>query len=1001
MADSHREPELQRKRSRKVDVRSRQQSSLDKSTELGSSAPSQDWLIGGGEMGDLVRSMDWSATPLGPRHSWPQSLRTTANTVLATPFPMCLLWGEDLTMIYNEGYRIIAADKHPRALGGYSRDIWSEVWEFNKPIFEKVMTRGESVNLEDQVYPITRKGFLEQASFTICYSPVYDESGAVGGTLVTLIESTQRVTARKAAEETLRQRAEEVERLLEAVPAAVWVAHDPQCLTITGNRRANEFYEAQAGENVSATTLPEVRRFFTPDGQELRGEELPMQKAIATNQDVRDVELHVQLPSGKRIAMLGSAVPLRDHAGSARGCIGTFLDITERKRTEEALRQSEARYRVLHESMRDAFVQVTMEGQIVDFNDLYYQMLGYTPDEVRELTYHAITPERWHEFEERIVREQIIARGFSDVYEKEYRRKDGTVFPVELRTILLRDEAGRPVGMWGIVRDITARKAAEAALRESEERFRVAQELSPDGFLIFRPLRDSTGLVTDFLWMYENDAAARMNDTNPKEVCGKRVSEVLAHHDKSPFHKAYKEVAETGEVRVVEEAFYDQDTFQQRRWFRVAAVPATGGDVAILVQDVTERKSTAEARRESEERFRSVAENMSEGLMLFDPRSNLIYQNAASLHIHGYAPQEDGRISHKNLPATWQAWDDQGHPIGFDQWPVSRVFRGERFQDQVLHVLRPETGLEFDASYNGSPIYNAEGKLVFGFITIREITQQRKAEAALRESHARLKKVLEVEAVGVMFWDLATGCMTDANDTFLQMMGYSRREVEARELTWQKLTPPEYLEVSLAEIRKFQVTGRVGPYEKEYFRKDGTRQWLLIAGSSLGDNQCVEFCVDITERKRAEEALRESEERLAAVTENLREGLIIADGEGRVFYWNPAALGMFGYASMEECRRKLAEFADTFEVRPLDDDRPLPVADWPMSRVLRGEVLRDWEIRVRRFDQRWEKILAYSGWLIRSASGETLAFVSVIDVTERKQAEAKLQRDHPALSNYC
>jgi PAS domain S-box-containing protein len=138
----------------------------------------------------------------------------------------------------------------------------------------------------------------------------------------------------------------------------------------------------------------------------------------------------------------------------------------------------------------------------------------------------------------------------------------------------------------------------------------------------------------------------------------------------------------------------------------------------------------------------------------------------------------------------------------------------------------------------------------------QDITERKQAEEALRESHARLEKVLEVETAGVMFWDLTTGRMTDANDTFLKMMGYSRREVDAGELTWQKLTPPEYVEASLAEIRKFQATGRVGPYEKEYLRKDGTRQWLLFAGSSLGGNACVEFCVDVADRKQAEEAVR-------------------------------------------------------------------------------------------------------------------------------------------------
>jgi PAS domain S-box-containing protein len=139
--------------------------------------------------------------------------------------------------------------------------------------------------------------------------------------------------------------------------------------------------------------------------------------------------------------------------------------------------------------------------------------------------------------------------------------------------------------------------------------------------------------------------------------------------------------------------------------------------------------------------------------------------------------------------------------------------------------------------------------------TVQDITERKRAEEALRQSLERLEKVMEIETVGVMFWDLNTGCMMDANDTFLKLMGYSRSQVEARELNWQNLTPPEYMDVSRAEVEKFLATGRVGPYEKEYFRKDGTRRWLLFAGSSLGNNQCVEFCVDIADRKKAEQQL--------------------------------------------------------------------------------------------------------------------------------------------------
>ncbi len=143
--------------------------------------------------------------------------------------------------------------------------------------------------------------------------------------------------ALRQSEERLRQRAEEVETLMELAPAAIWVAHDPQCNQISGNRAADSFYEAQEEENVSANASS-VRRFFR-GGRELKPEELPMQEAAARNVEVRNTELDVLLPSGRWLNMLGSASPLRDAEGRARGCVGAFVDITERKRMEETLRE--------------------------------------------------------------------------------------------------------------------------------------------------------------------------------------------------------------------------------------------------------------------------------------------------------------------------------------------------------------------------------------------------------------------------------------------------------------------------------------------------------------------------------------------------------------------------------------------------------------------------------------------------------------------------------------
>jgi PAS domain S-box-containing protein len=162
--------------------------------------------------------------------------------------------------------------------------------------------------------------------------------------------------------------------------------------------------------------------------------------------------------------------PLRDEQGNITSAMGVCRDITPQKRVELALRSSEAKYRRLHQSMWDAFVSVDMTGRILECNDAYCQMLGYEQEELLKLTYMDLTPDRWHAFEARIIDEEILPLGHSPVYEKEYRRKDGTVLPVELRTNLIRDDDGQPATMWAIVRDITERKRAQKELFEANRR---------------------------------------------------------------------------------------------------------------------------------------------------------------------------------------------------------------------------------------------------------------------------------------------------------------------------------------------------------------------------------------------------------------------------------------------------------------------------------------------------------------------------------------------------
>ncbi|HVA90459.1 MAG TPA: PAS domain-containing protein, partial [Chloroflexota bacterium] len=151
-------------------------------------------LGGGGEVGALVRALDWSTTPLGPSESWPQSLRTALSICLASRFPILIWWGPDLVMLYNDAYRpILGATKHPRALGQRGRDCWPEIWDLIGPMLAGVLTTGEATWSDDQLLPLDRNGYVEECYFTFSYSPIRDETGGIGGVFTAVTETTGRV----------------------------------------------------------------------------------------------------------------------------------------------------------------------------------------------------------------------------------------------------------------------------------------------------------------------------------------------------------------------------------------------------------------------------------------------------------------------------------------------------------------------------------------------------------------------------------------------------------------------------------------------------------------------------------------------------------------------------------------------------------------------------------------------------------------------------------------
>ena len=152
-----------------------------------------DVLRGGGEMGTLMRSIDWNRTAVGAVERWPQSLRTALSILLETGFPMYIAWGAEFTQFYNDGYRpILGSTKHPSAMGASTRDTFAEIWDIIGPMFGGVM-QGTPTTVVDFMLPLDRHGFAEECYFIFSYSPIRQEDGTVGGVLVTVTETTQRV----------------------------------------------------------------------------------------------------------------------------------------------------------------------------------------------------------------------------------------------------------------------------------------------------------------------------------------------------------------------------------------------------------------------------------------------------------------------------------------------------------------------------------------------------------------------------------------------------------------------------------------------------------------------------------------------------------------------------------------------------------------------------------------------------------------------------------------
>lgn len=306
-----------------------------------------------------------------------------------------------------------------------------------------------------------------------------------------------------------------------------------------------------------------------------------------------------------------------------------------------------------------------------------------------------------------------------------------------------------------------------------------------------------------------------------------------------------------------------------------------------IVQDIT-------ARRQAEEQIRLQAyllENVHDAIIATDDKLRITSWNRAAQELYGWTAEEV--LGRSILEVTQSELTPAQRSALFIQEKLSK---DNASNIEVIHHHRDGHAIQVEARSIALRVNNSQ---VTGYVTsVRDVSRRKQAEKALLKSEERMRRVFEIETVGILFFDLK-GAITDANEAFLKLSGYTHADLRKGRTRWDVMTPEEFMHDSHNAIDELLTKGETTPYEKQYIRKDSTRWWGLFAAKLLSENEGVEFVLDITESKRAEEALRESEERLRAIIHQATAGIVRADSQGTIIFANKAFCEMLGYTVLE------------------------------------------------------------------------------------------------------
>jgi PAS domain S-box-containing protein len=898
------------------------------------------FLADGGKMGALIRSKDWSKTPLGNPENWPQSLRTMTSVILNNPFGMYIAWENDFTQIYNDAFRpILGSSKHPDALGISSKETFSEIWDTIGPMFGDVM-KGKAVGFPDFMVVLNRHGFDEDCYFDFSYSPIKKENGEVGGVLVTVIETTEK---KKATEALKESNARFINNIMQA-PVAMCVFRGPNHIVEIANEQMIQLW---------GTTIEKVlnKPIFEalPEAQN-QNLEILLDNVYKTGEKFIANELPIQLPrNGKAETTYINFVyqALTDADGTISGIAAIAIEVTTQVLARAKTVESEQKIRQLVENAPFPIAVYVGKEMIVELaNDSIIKIWG-KGNHVIGKSFKEVLPE----LDNQLVFEQIntvleTGQAFHTTNTPLDLTVDGKLHTYYFNYSLtpLYDINGNIYGVMNTGVDLTDLNLAKKKIEENEQNLRSMVLQSPIGICVL----DAATLVTEIV----NDSFI--------EVAGKRQEEILGKHYWDTFAEV-KSYYENELQKVVDEGlpFYANEVEmrlirhgkEEKIYVTFVYAPLKNitGEVtkiAIWVLDNTPQVKARLKIEEADKRFRNTVKQAPVGITILRG-SNFMVEMANEAYLKLVDKKENtfvGKPLFDSLPEVEETVSSFLKNVIKTGIP----FHGNEIPIPINRYGKLETSF-FDFLYY--PLKEEDGTISGIIVTVTEVSEKVEARKIIEQNEERLKIIVDASELGT--WELNVKTREPIySQRYLEIVGGYKEETQLTHEQLLKHLHPDDMHIRNKAFKDALTSGYLN-YEARMIWIDQSIHWMEGKGKLFYDaennpEKLIGTVRDITDEKKHQQELEESEKRFRSLTESIPQLIWETDEKGNALF---ASGKWFEYTGIHPA----GEVEWKAMIHPDDYDENTRV--WTHS-LATGEAYRC-DVRVRRYDgkYRWHAVI--------------------------------------------